>query len=229
MSNREKLLAKIRALMAKTEENGCTMAEAMFALQKVQELRDSHQVDDDELRAPEAVTTARHSASDPIGCKTYLGVSIANFCQVRVWRQDGGFQFAGMPADIQLADFLLESLARYVQRELATFMLGQRAQGARRRQIMEGFIAGASKTISKRLDELTAASASHQGQPGQALTIRTQALVDAYLADRGFVQTGRGTKRKRVNGDARAAGQAAGERASFARPIGGATGGPRLT
>ena len=42
MNERSKIAARIRALLAKTVENGCTEAEALSAAAKVAELLDRH-------------------------------------------------------------------------------------------------------------------------------------------------------------------------------------------
>ncbi len=49
MSEREKMLDKVRALMAKTVENGCTEQEEMAALAKARALIDAFEISDSEL------------------------------------------------------------------------------------------------------------------------------------------------------------------------------------
>ena len=146
MTDREKLLTKIRALMAKTEANGCTMAEAMLALEKVQELRDAHGITDRELSQGREGTDAghiRHRGTDPLGAKDFLGAAIAAFCEVKMWRQPDGFYIAGLGQDVLMADYLLEVLAGFVGRELETYMTGNGARGDRRRRMEQGFVMGA--------------------------------------------------------------------------------------
>jgi Protein of unknown function (DUF2786) len=48
--NRDRLLDKIRALLSKTQENGCTEAEAFASLDKARTLMDADEVTSEELR-----------------------------------------------------------------------------------------------------------------------------------------------------------------------------------
>jgi hypothetical protein len=48
--NRESLLDKIRALLAKTTANGCTESEMLAALAKARAMRDAYAITDDELQ-----------------------------------------------------------------------------------------------------------------------------------------------------------------------------------
>jgi hypothetical protein len=54
MMDRNSLLEKIRALMSKTTENGCTEAEALAALDKARALMDAYEVTDEDLQLSKA-------------------------------------------------------------------------------------------------------------------------------------------------------------------------------
>lgn len=219
--DRAKLLARIKALMAKTTENGCTMAEAMLALSKVQDLRDNYDVTDEELADKPAVVIKPSTHANHYS-KLTLGVAVAKFCNVKVWEDETEklIKFCGMPADVELADYLLETLAAFVQRELMVYMMADASMGARRRQRIRGFQVGCSLEICRRLNALCAQPAPARTDNSRALVVKGQALIETFLRDRGATFTGPRQQRARVNGDARAAGQAAGERASLGRPIG---------
>ena len=49
-NNREKLLDKIRALLSKTVEHGCTEEEQLSALSKARALMDSYEVSEEDLQ-----------------------------------------------------------------------------------------------------------------------------------------------------------------------------------
>ena len=57
--NRDNLLGKVRALMAKTVENGCTEEEALSALAKARAMIDAYEIDEAEViywgQCPECV------------------------------------------------------------------------------------------------------------------------------------------------------------------------------
>ena len=54
MNDRNSLLDKIRALMSKTAENGCTEHEALAALDKARALMDAYEITDTELQLTKA-------------------------------------------------------------------------------------------------------------------------------------------------------------------------------
>src|SRR6516165_9549940 len=69
MANRESVIDKIRALLAKTVENGATEAEMMAALDKAAAMRDAYDISDEELQLPKEEKVALHAdpadATDP--------------------------------------------------------------------------------------------------------------------------------------------------------------------
>ena len=50
MADREGIIDKIKALLAKTTENGCTEEEELAALAKARAWIDAHEITDDELK-----------------------------------------------------------------------------------------------------------------------------------------------------------------------------------
>ena len=85
--NREHLLDKIRALLSKTTENGCTEAEALTALAKARAMMDAYEVTETDLQLTKA--EAAVLLEDPEGS----AISITSggplqrrgrFCDVRV-------------------------------------------------------------------------------------------------------------------------------------------------
>jgi hypothetical protein len=89
-TQRESLLDKIRALLAKTVENGCTESEALAALAKARGLMDSYVVGDDELgltKEEKAILRREPPDSkDPHRIKFLLSRSVAEFCECEAWR-----------------------------------------------------------------------------------------------------------------------------------------------
>lgn len=67
-TNRDKLIHKIRALMAKTVENGCTEAEMMAAMSMAQAMMDAYDVsldDIEETKREKAVHEIMKDMRDP--------------------------------------------------------------------------------------------------------------------------------------------------------------------
>jgi hypothetical protein len=110
-NGREGLLDKIRALLAKTVENGCTEAEMLAALAKARAMRDAHAVTDGELQLAKAeaaiLRNEPEDRNDPHKIKWHIALAVAEFCECKVWRnRDGGYTFCGMAADVQWASWL---------------------------------------------------------------------------------------------------------------------------
>lgn len=88
-TNREKLVAKIRALMSKTVENGCTKAEAMSALSMAQAMMDAYEVTEDEVnetKQESAVKETMKDMRDPHHIRAHLTVKISAFTNTKCWR-----------------------------------------------------------------------------------------------------------------------------------------------
>src|SRR5262245_49417264 len=111
MSDRESLLDKIRALLAKTQENGCTEAEELAALAKARGLMDAYEVTDEDLKLAkeESVILRREppGTRDPHSIKFNLMGGVEKFTNTRAWREHKskgrGLVFCGLPSDAQFA------------------------------------------------------------------------------------------------------------------------------
>jgi hypothetical protein len=87
MTDREKLLAKIHALLAKTIEQGCTEEEALAALAKARGMMDAYEVTEADLQLTKTETAILRSeppgSRDPHKIKTYLASAVARFFDCR--------------------------------------------------------------------------------------------------------------------------------------------------
>jgi molybdopterin biosynthesis enzyme len=79
--NRENLLDKIRALLAKTVENGCTENEAMAAIDKARAMMDAYEVTEADLQLTNAESAVLRSepagSRDPHNVKRGLASAVA--------------------------------------------------------------------------------------------------------------------------------------------------------
>lgn len=225
-TQRENLIDKIRALMSKTVENGCTEAEAMAALAKARAMMDAHEVTDGELQLSREETAVLRreppGSKDPHKVKAFLAMAIAEFTDCRAWR-DGqkALVFCGLPSDARFATWLLDSLAQFVRAELVNHLMSDLNIGADRTAVCNGFAAGCCSRISARLRELVAQSKSAQTSNGRELVVVKSAAVSAKMAELGITLGKSRSSSRRFDGNAYAAGKAAGDRASFGRPVSG--------
>ena len=231
--NRDNLLDKIRALLAKTTGNGCTENEAMAALDKARAMMDAYEISDDELALTKAESAVLRSeppgSRDPHNIKWYLCSGVADFCDCKAWRaRNGGLVFCGIQSDAQFATWLLDSLAGFVQVELTRHLMGNLAPKGERRLVINGFVAGCTGRISARLQELTAQSKVVASSNSRALVITKSAAIKATMEKTGIkLRSGRSSS-VRLDGNSYRAGQSAGDRASFGRPVSGAAGTLRI-
>jgi hypothetical protein len=235
---RESILSKIRALLAKTLEAGATEAEAMAALEKAQAMRDAYQVTEEELnltKEEKAVLRGEpRGTKDPHLIKWQLLDGVSKFCGCQGWRRNknkgGGIVFCGLPADTQFASWLLDHLAAWVQGELVKHLMDAQPDKQDRKDVIRAFVFGICERINERLLELCKQSESVATPKGKELVVVKDAAITAKLKELGihfrFSCSG-----PSCGGDSASyeAGRAAGDRASFGRPISGRSATLRLT
>lgn len=225
-TQRDNLIDKIRALMSKTVENGCTEAEAMAALAKARAMIDAHEITDAELALTKAETAVLRSeppgSKDAYQIKAYLVRAIGKFTDCKGWRsREGGIVFCGLPSDARFATWLMDSLAAFVRNEMASHLIGDVSVGADRKTVCRSFAMGCCVRISQRLEELCAQSATAATSNGRELVVvKSQAVADRMRQEGIMLRTGRAS-RAHLDGSAFAAGKTAGDRASFGRPVSG--------
>src|SRR5262245_19875312 len=120
MADRNSIIEKIRALLAKTTENGATEAEMLSALDKASAMREAYDISDEELQLAKDEAVTQHSdppdLKDPHSIKWRLSYAVAQFCGVRIYRAHHatGLKCIGMPSEVQFAMWLLDTLADFV-------------------------------------------------------------------------------------------------------------------
>lgn len=224
--NRNSLLDKIRALLSKTQGAGCTEHEALAALDKARAMMDAYEVTEADLQLSksEAAILQEIKGRDTHGIRRFLASGVAKFCDCKAWRKgDGIIVFCGLPSDAQFAEWLIENLAAFIQGELANHLMGCLAPKGQRWKIINGFVSGATGRIHHRLSELCQQSAVTVSSNSRAMVLVKGAAVAEKMASLNLrLRAGRRSSRKMDYG-AIMAGQSAGDRASFGRPVSGSS------
>jgi hypothetical protein len=107
MADRNSIVEKIRALLAKTTENGATEAEMLAALDKAAAMQDAYEVSDEELRLTKEEKVMLHAdapdLSDPHKIKWQISGAVGKFCNVQIYRHRGetGLRCIGLPNDVE--------------------------------------------------------------------------------------------------------------------------------
>ena len=199
----------------------------MAALQKAQAMIDIHDVTDEELRLTreEKATAQFFDERDPHGVKRGLAYAVHKFTGTKGWRP--GIEkraTCGLPADVEFAEWLLDALDGFVKREYVRYAITNAAgDGNERRAAMRSFVNGCTQQISQRLIEL-AEPPKQQTVNARALVVTKQAAIDEYLESKGIKLRSRTRYFNVRNSAAYDAGTAAGNRASFGRPVSGSAG-----
>lgn len=222
----DRLVQRIRALRAKTVEQGCTEQEALAAAEKVAELLDRYGLNLSEL-------DLRKQSCEGIGIETdrkrrgpiddCMG-TIAAFFDCRVWAEtaeDGTLRyiFFGLPADVQASVYLHDLIALAFATETAAFQRGdfyRSADSGHRRSATNSFQLGLARGINQKLQTLRQArDVASDGSTGRALVPVKDSMIDDEMERLGFTFHRRPTARRRVLPTAYNAGKEAGERFEY--------------
>lgn len=229
-TNRQKRIDQIKALFAKTTENGATEAEMMAAFDKAAAMMDAYDIPDEEIQLTKDEAAMLHAdppdLKDPHNIKWRMTYSVGNFCNVELYRSrhQTGLKCIGLPSDVQFAMWLLDTLADFVFDELYKHLIGCCAPKGERRVIIRSFVEACCARISDRLNELVERSKVARTSNGRELIVVKNALIKAYMKEHNIrlATCSGGSAPSTVNASAAAAGRAAGDRASFGRPVSGA-------
>ena len=235
MADRDSIIEKIKALLAKTTANGATEAEMMSALDKASAMMDAYDITEADVQVAKDEAAMLHKdppdLKDPHKIKWRLGHGVSQFCGVQIFRSphETGLQFIGMPSDVQFAMWLLDNLADFVFAELYAHLVGCLAPQSERRIIIRSFTAACCERIGDRLLALVERSKAARTSNGRELVVIKDAAIKAFMKDNGIrLRMCSGYEPSTFDATARSAGRAAGDRASFGRPVSGAAGVLRL-
>lgn len=227
--------ARIRALLAKTVANGATEAEAFAAAEKARELLAKYQLDmsDIEIRA-EGVDqwSTMYASSYERAAAMRIAMGVAAYTQTKCWASNRrrGITFLGLKSDVIFAEWLMETLIGYCRRSAEEYV--KTGQGAVDAQVYgtaptkTSFIKACASRIGTRLNEEAKNRFRHQAAPaGYAVALRTKdAMITEEMAKMNLrLRAGR-TTRNYHKGGSGAAGNAAGDRASWSKPVNGGAG-----
>ena len=144
-----RVIERIRALRAKTTEQGCTEQEALLAAEKVAQMLERYGLSLSEIEIRKQVCegfnvdTGRRKQEPSDRCVP----AIAAFCDCRVWSENGPtgdirYVFFGLPADVEAAHYLYNLVGVAFVGETAAFKRGEfylAARGAERRASVVSF------------------------------------------------------------------------------------------
>lgn len=228
MTDRNAIIEKIKALLAKTTANGATEAEMLSALDKASAMMDAYDISDADVQLTKEEKATLYAdppdLRDPHSIKWRLCFGAGEFCGVQIYRarHETGLKCIGMPSDVQFAMWLLDTLADFVFAELYAHLIGSLAPRSERQIIIRSFVEACCERITDRLLELVKRSKAARTSNGHELVIVKDAAIKAFMKDNDIhLRMCSGRAPSTINTAAHAAGLAAGDRAAFGRPVSG--------
>lgn len=223
MSKRDSLIAKVRAMLAKTVENGCTEAEAIAAMQMAEDIMQQNEITEDDLKleGEKAVIDMFVVVRDPHKISQKLAYCIGLFTETKIWlygKKD--IKYAGLRCDIDFAMWLTQTLSRFVQMELKRYMWAngyQKLDAVNKRAVINGFVIGCVNRINERLREMVERRKTIVNST--ALVIAKRALIDEVIAGIQLNKINRRNRGTAIYSHALDAGKMSGDKASFGRPV----------
>jgi len=227
--DRTKIVAKIRALLAKTEDAGCSEDEALAAAAKAGELMDKYELTESDIELTENKgqikseeryqnRTNAHEARFTLG-------AIGEFTKTVAYMSEDSVCFVGFSQDREIAFYLYDLIKNAMDVEFRRFLKSpDRPDHIHGRTLRASFMRGMATRISERLREMTRQRAVDQAQlakgQGAALVVVKQKLIRQHMADIGLrLTSSRGRYRYIESGHA--AGRAAGARVNLTTGIHG--------
>jgi hypothetical protein len=174
-TDREAIIAKVKALLAKTVANGCTEAEAFAALTMARAWMDAHEITEADFQLTKeeaAVIRAYARPNDKYDIRFSLAMGVAEFTDCEYWRQRGIKRGEWTTTlDVDFAHSLLATLEGFVRLELVNHLLGDQTGAGERRRKINGFVDGCCTRINQRLHELVQQSKTIATSNGKALVV----------------------------------------------------------
>lgn len=232
MDDKESILRKCRALMAKTIENGCTEAEAEAAARILDKIMAEHDLSLSDLRVGSRndINIEQQSTGQKgIWAINYVVDAIGYFTDTVAWQarddQYGHvvYNFAGLEHDVLIAQYLYKIIERaiiFTAEDFRENPIYQNASKRERPKLKKDFEQGMAVRLSQRLREMKNDRAKAKTSTGADLVEVKDAIVRSHLDELGIkLKDGRASKSS-VNPLAYASGIAAGDRVNLNQGVG---------
>lgn len=219
-TRREDIVRKVKALLAKTVENGCSEDEAMSAAELAGALMEEYDVAYEDINKevaeerfgkrsrPFTGGNGRRRVYHPVWNCT---CAIAAYFDVKVWGSGTELVYFGAESDTDLAHQMTDLLRMALDTEWARYVKSdERDPTVHGRTLRASFMAGMSGRLSQRLRQLKAQRSAPSN--GRALVVLKGQIVEQKFATLGLNLRTRSSSSTVRSGDAYRAGQAAGDR-----------------
>jgi hypothetical protein len=235
------VIARVRKILARTEEAGCTAAEAEAAYGLASSLMAKHNLDMEEIEQAagldgegwtEAEFHEAGRACSVVGmvayvCNKFFFVEhYFDYYRDASGRNRVSYKFFGSPTNVETAKFIFVSLLSAIDRLWKDAYHRGRYDRTDRRIFALGIINGYTEKLTAERAAMAKKCDQESGRPGTALAL--QSIKDKTLAAFETAQPDLVTSRSptfRGSKEAHEAGHEAGRKLNLSRPLGG-SGGP---
>jgi hypothetical protein len=201
-----RVLQRIRALRAKTVEQGCTEQEALASAGKVAELLDRYGLSLSEVEMRDqacqgfGIDTGRRRRAPVDECMAAIG----QFCDCKVWMEtaESGairFVFFGLPADVEAAHYLHDLIVATFATETTRFKKEDAAIASGERRVsVRSFEIGLAHGIYDKLTSMKAErDAANRRSTGRDLVPLKSSILDDEMEKLGLSFHAKASNRKR--------------------------------
>jgi hypothetical protein len=183
-SNRQAAIARIRALAAKTIDNGCTEAEAMSAAAKMGQLMDKYGIasSETEIRDEKCLTGIHGGERKKRHESQWVSSAVGKYCSCRVWYRTGtgNICFFGLPSDVEVATYLMRVIEGSMNRSFKDYKRDPFFPSHESsRRVRNTFMNGFARRVNARLAEMLAAREAEAPKTttGTSLVVVRNAVV----------------------------------------------------
>lgn len=226
-----KVKAKIRALIAKSTNNGASENEAMVAMKKVGELLQQFNLsmtDVSEVRKEACIEGTYNTGSKHVGVETSVAVAIGKMTGTRVWMVRGTkeivLHYFGLETDVEMAIYLTDIIANSYDTEFDLFKQTSTYINftGHRRVVQTNFQKGFKNRIYSRImEQVNEQKYSVFNTTGTDLVVvEKEKYVEEEFAKMGMkLRTTKTYNRSRFHSGAYSSGINAGDKVNLNRPI----------
>jgi len=224
---------RIRSLLNKTIENGCTEEEAMLAADKAGELMDKYDLSFSQVQMKKQkigrTTYYTHTRKDGTPDKnasrahevSYAVGAVAAYCDCEVWQSGADIVFFGMPKDREIAEYLSALIKTAMESDFKAYKKSpDRDSEVHGKRLRTSFMAGYTRRVSARLRDMKKArDAGHKTTGKELVVVKMAVVTEAFAA----LNLNLRNSARRSNGTehgAYSAGKAAGNRVSINAGVG---------
>lgn len=229
---KEKIIAKIRKLMALTTERGASEAEAMAAAGKLGQLMAEYNISQGELSAAQIKGQGFEEGQlkDESGKRTlspvlnFSCIAIAEYTDTVVARVgDIGLRFFGQEQDVMAALFLSDLFFNTCDSDYRHWKRHGEGQFVTSRSARMNFERGFATRVNQRLAELKRARDQEVGRAtgNNLMVVKNQVVLDAFAEKFGFRPKAKRERRAIRSAEAYHAGHASGNRVNITTGIAG--------